>query len=225
KNFNDIPFLVRKSLIDSGEVTGIADLAGRKLGVVSPNSLLNYMGDDILQQEGLTIDDMEMVILPFPDMVVAFESGAIDAAHLLYPFASQVIDEEITTVLVEPGDSIQINSIYFGPRLLDPANREMGVRFLMAYVKGLRDLYVNGMDEENAAIVNQYTEIPIPAIQQSPPPAVSPDGVLNEVSIEDQMLYFIERGTVEASEPIPLEKFIDHSFLEEALERLGKFEE
>ena len=44
------------------------------------------MLDQALSRDGLTIKDVQVKIMPFPDMVPALESGAVDAGILSEPF-------------------------------------------------------------------------------------------------------------------------------------------
>jgi len=66
--------------------------------------------------------------------------------------------------------------MYFGKRFVDPANKEIAVRFLMAYLKGLRELMEeNWSDEENLAIISEYTNLPPDLIQSSIKPYNDPN--------------------------------------------------
>ena len=47
---------------------------------------VEWMLDQVLRRDGLTIKDVQVKIMPFPDMVPALESGAIDAGILTEPF-------------------------------------------------------------------------------------------------------------------------------------------
>ncbi|MDY6867728.1 MAG: ABC transporter substrate-binding protein [Chloroflexota bacterium] len=223
---NSLALVVRKNLADNGEVSTVADLAGRKLATNAIKSLSEYTLYNTLKKGNLTLDDIELVTMPFPDIILALENEAIEAALLPHPFVGRAIDEEIGVVVAGGGDTRQVFELFFGQRLLEPANREVGVRFLMAYLKGARDLQNEGWKtEENAAIINKHTEIPIPTIQKVPEYYLDMNGDLNLASLEEQMLYYVGQGYTSFSEPIPVEEFVDTSFLEEALERVGKFEE
>jgi hypothetical protein len=91
---------------------------------------------------------------------------------------------------------------------------------------GARDLFGEGWrTEENATIINQYTNVPIPAIQNGVPYYFEPDGQINKASTEKFQEYMVGRGYTEYSDLIPLSEIIDESFLEEALKRLGEFQE
>jgi len=44
----------------------------------------------MLEREGLSINDVELKILPFTQMGIAFKNGAIDAGILIPPFVWQL---------------------------------------------------------------------------------------------------------------------------------------
>jgi ABC-type nitrate/sulfonate/bicarbonate transport system substrate-binding protein len=75
-------FVVRKDLVDSGEVDGIDDLAGRKLVATGEGIAMDMFNHILLGQAGLTPDDVELTYIGFPDMMTALGSGQIDAAQL-----------------------------------------------------------------------------------------------------------------------------------------------
>jgi NitT/TauT family transport system substrate-binding protein len=188
-----------------------------------------YLWSEVLGRANLTVDDVELVSLPFPDVPAALANKAVDGAILPHPLAGRAIADGLAVVFIE-GDEItdtpQNAALYFGKRFLDPANKEAAVRFLVAYLKGARDVYGEGWtSEENMAIFSKYTELPIPVIQKSAPFYTDPNGKINRASTEKVQSYFVSRGYTEFSEPLPLDQVIDESFLEEALERLGQFEE
>lgn len=229
KGYGPNPFLVRKDLYDSGEVTEPADLKGKKVAVNVPRGMVEYLVSEVLAKGDLTIDDVELVVLPFPEMSVAFANKAIDAAIMTEPLASKAVNDGLAVVLLggdEIVDRMQISVMYFGKRLLDPANWEVGVRYLMGHLKAVREVYGGGWkDEEIATIVSEYINMPVPVIQNSVKPYGEPNGAINEATIENVQKYFIERGYVDYDQVIPLSEMLEPGFLEEALKRSGTFEE
>lgn len=229
KGFGPNPFLVRKDLYDSGEVTEPADLKGKKVAVNVPHGMVEYLVSEVLAKGDLTVDDVELIVLPFPEMSAAFANQAIDAAILTEPLASSAVKDDLAVVLVggdEIVDRMQISVMYFGKRLLDPANWEFGVRYLMGHLKAVREVYGDGWkNEEIANIVSEYSHVPAPVIQNSVKPYSEPNGAINEATIENVQKYFIERGYVDFDQVIPLSEMMDRSFLEEALKRISTFEE
>lgn len=229
KGYGPNPFLIRKDLFDSGEVTSPADLKGKKVAVNVPRGMVEYLVSEVLNKGDLTIDDIELVVLPFPEMSAAFANKAIDAGILTEPLASKAVNDGLAVVLVggdEIVDRMQISVMYFGQRLLEPANKEAGVRYLMSHLKAVREVYGDGWKKEDIApIVSEYTHMPVPVIQNSVKPYSEPNGAINQQAIENVQKYFIERGYVDFDQPIPLSEMMDPSYLEEALKRIGVFEE
>jgi NitT/TauT family transport system substrate-binding protein len=223
-----VPFLVRKDLFDSGEITSPADLKGKKVAVNVERGNGEYTLVAVLERGGLTLDDVEIVTLPFPEMPPAFTNQAIDAAVLPYPLAGQAVGNGLAAILLD-GDEIfdnpQTAVLYYGQRLLKPENHEVGVRFMMAYLNAVRDLQGDGwFNDENVAIISQYTNVPAPAIK-SMAIYFGPNGEINESYIEKIMNYYIDQGYTEFSEPLSLSRILDLSFLEAALSRIGEFGE
>jgi NitT/TauT family transport system substrate-binding protein len=182
-----------------------------------------------LKRGNLTLADIELVILPFPDMLVAFANQAIDAGILTEPLASKAVNDGDAVFLIG-GDAIvenmQISVMYFGKRLLDPANREAGVRYLMGHLKGVREVYGDGWKKEDVAeIVSEYSHVPVTVVQTSIKPYSEPNGAINEKVIVNLQEYYLAQGYVDYQEVIPLSEITDLSFLEETLERIGVFEE
>jgi NitT/TauT family transport system substrate-binding protein len=229
QGFSGVPFLVRKDLFDSGAVTKPADLKGRKIGVNVQRGMSEYTVDKVMRLGGLTIDDAVMVEVPFPDMPAALANQAVDAVTTTYPGAAKVVNDGIAVVLLE-GDQIageiQNGVAYFGKRLLDPANKEVGVRFLMAYLKANRELQGAGWkDPENLAIIEKYTGLPAAVIETSKRSYYNPDCDFVKDSLEDVQAYYISRGYTEYQQPMPISEVIDESFKNEAIKRIGRFED
>ncbi len=229
--FGAVPLLVRTELIESGEVTSPADLAGKKVAVNILRGNAEYLLARALEQGGLTIEDVEMVSIPFPEMPQALANGAVDAAILPHPLAGRALGDGSAQVLLN-GDEIvegaQNGVIYFGQRLLQPENREIGVRFLVAYLKAARDLqdeegFTFRTNDEVVSAIQTWTNVPEPAIRNGVAYFFDPNGVINLDSTADVVGYHIANGYTEASE-IDLDALIITDFLEEALERVGEFE-
>lgn len=221
-----VPLL--KSASVSDEIQSVADLEGRTVAVNVEMGMAEYLLNKALESDGLSIDDVNLTNIPFPEMPGALARNAVDAAVLPHPLAARAIGDGSAEVLLE-GDQITDNpqngSIYFGQRLLEEENREVGIRFLEAYLKAARDLFGEGWTaQENVAAIHTWTEVPVPAIQNGTPYFFEPDGVLNEASLEDIGAYHVGRGYTEFDEPLALEEVVTTEFLDEAIARAGQFE-
>jgi NitT/TauT family transport system substrate-binding protein len=75
------------SMPDSGIETP-ADMAGKTVAVNTFNNVVQMAVSAQLQEVGLTLDDITLVEIPFPDQVAALELGDIDVASVVEPFGS-----------------------------------------------------------------------------------------------------------------------------------------
>src|SRR5580704_3076432 len=75
------------------QVKTIAQLKGRPLASNSRGSITNYEIGKILERAGMSFNDADIKFIPFSQVSVAFANKAIDAAFLIQPFASQVVDQ------------------------------------------------------------------------------------------------------------------------------------
>jgi len=224
-----VPILVRKDLYDTGQITQPADLKGATVAMNVERGLVEIITVSMLAMGGLTLDDVELVIMPFPEMIVALANQAIDVALVPEPLGGVAVRDEYAVVLMQTAEIFDdpfMGILYFGERLLEPENREVGIRFFKAYLKAVRELSTeDGYTEENVAIISKYTNVPAPAIKNGVKNYFEPNGDVNTSFVEESMLYFIEQGYTELSEPMDMSLIFDPSFVEAAVDRIGLYEE
>lgn len=223
-----VPILVRKDLYDSGKITEPSQLAGAKVGINVPRGMAEYTVAKALEKGGKSIADVELVPIPFPDMPAAFANKAIDAANLPFPIAGKVIADGSAVILLggdEIAGEIQNGVLYFGQRLLDPANREIAIRFLKGYLTSLRYLIDEGYgNEETLKIISNYTGFDPEVISNSTRSYLDPNCVLLSDSLNDIQNYYVQHGYTDYSQPLPLTSVIDESYREAAVDQLGEYE-
>ena len=86
------------ALPDSGIATP-ADLAGKTIAVNTLNNLVQLAVEAQLVDAGLTLDDVTLVEIPFPDMVAALERGDVDVIAVVEPFGT-IAKNSLDAVLV-----------------------------------------------------------------------------------------------------------------------------
>lgn len=218
--------MVSKPLVDSGEVSSIADLKGRKIAINLRGSTLEYVLARGLEQAGLTMNDVELVPIPGPEMQVALANAAVDAAMVGSLNALPMIRNEVAVQLLADFDILpsgQGTVLVFGQRMLQPENREVAIRLLVAYFKAVNDLLARGWDDPAiVSVIEKYTEIAPAAIMASPKPFLSADGAINTASILDTQAFQIAGGYVAYQEPLAIEQMIEESILAEAMARLAQ---
>jgi NitT/TauT family transport system substrate-binding protein len=91
--------LIRPDLKD--QIKTIADLKGRAIAINGTASVVNYELGKLLETVGLTIKDVELKVLPFPQMGVGLANKAVDAAVAIPPWAFQLVDQNIGVALAD----------------------------------------------------------------------------------------------------------------------------
>src|SRR5439155_21613750 len=128
--------MVRKDLADSGAIRDWPDFRGRSVAIPPGRPTVgDYVVARGLEKGGLKLADVNMVELPFPDMIPAFGNGSIDAAHTSEPFSTLSADHSVATtwkatVDYAPGFTPAVLS--YGPSL-SHNSPDRGQRFMTRY--------------------------------------------------------------------------------------------
>jgi ABC-type nitrate/sulfonate/bicarbonate transport system substrate-binding protein len=219
------PIVARRELVDSGAVRTAGDLRGRKVGVLATGGYAEYSLVLALRKGGLTVDDVELVTLPLPDMPAALANGNLDAAWAPEPFGTLVEQREVGRKIATDHDLGEEQSALVMNTQWMKAHPNAAINFMIGYLKGARDLWGPGWkNPENVAIMNKYTDVPIETIMRSPDSYTDPDGKFNLDSIRGLQQYLLERGYLQYKDPIPVTQLIDEAPARRAVEGLGPFD-
>jgi NitT/TauT family transport system substrate-binding protein len=225
---SSIALMVRKDLIDDGQVKTYADLRGRTIAVVSKRATMELDVLKALEKGGLTRNDVNLVNMGFPQMNLAFGSKNIDAALQIEPLVTAAMAKKLA-VRWKGVDEItpnRQNSFYM---ISEPfaARKDVARAYMVAYLRGVRDYY-DGIHKKKAnrqeiiRILTRHTLVKDPAVyDQMIMPAIDPNGELNVPSIQEALDQFTADGDVKAK--IDLKKVVDLSFIQYAQEVLGRY--
>ncbi|HZW04283.1 MAG TPA: ABC transporter substrate-binding protein [Anaerolineaceae bacterium] len=227
--------VARKDLVDSGEIKTMADLRERKIGINNQHGMTEYFAAQALKTGDLTVDDVQLVILPFPEMVQALANKALDVAYLQHPLAATALNpgpDGQTPMAVELysfyhiNPEIQCASVLFGKNLLDPKNEDVGARLTVALLKAARDMQGDAWrsDEQIVRVISERTGVPEAVVRKSVMPGHDPDGTISWANLETMQSYYLERGYPEYTEPLPEEQVVEERFQQLAVERLGAYQ-
>ena len=216
------PILARKDLYDAGEVRSTADLRGRRVGGNGRGVFTEYAIDAAMRRGGLTIDDIEMVILPFPDIPNGLANQVIDAAYVPEPAASTAVERGAAVLIMNDVlRGAQVTVLLAGPTFL--RERVAADAFMRAYLRGLRDLNAEGWNAPAVAeSVERYTRVPAATIQKILPEYADPEARVNWDSIMDQQRFYLERGYLNYGEPLDILRFADDGPRQAAIAALGR---
>lgn len=222
-------FLLRKDLADRGEIRDWADLRGRRIAVPPGRPTVgDYTVARGLQQGGLTLADVEIVELSFPDMMPAFANSNIDAAHTSEPFSTLAAERGIATKwrsTAEYAPGVAPAVLTYAPHFVQGA-ADLGQRFLVAYLRGARDYNTalrSGVGRADIVqILTKHTAVKDPALYDRMGLSyIDPDGALNLASLADQVAFYHDFGAIPS--PVDVSSLVDNRFREAALQRLGPY--
>ena len=223
--------LVRRSLIDSGRVKGLADLKGLKVASAAPGSSAMGTLNRIYRMTGLAPADIERIYLGFPQQIAALQNGAVDVAFPTEPFASEAVRKGFAAAFmtddqIYPGHQIAV-LIYADRFRLQ--QRDVALRFMRAYLRGVRaqnaaivDGHLAGPDsEEFISLIAAETPVKDTNLLRSMRlSATDSQGRLNVESLAEDLDVFRAEGLIEGS--INVGEAIDQSFAEEASRSAGR---
>jgi NitT/TauT family transport system substrate-binding protein len=226
------PFLVRTDLIKSGRFKTLRDIKGMTVAVSAVGSSSWPELNAVAEKAGLTFADVKKVALDYPDHVVGFKNGSIDASVTIEPFATAIVKSgDATRVLSSdqfyPNQEVAV-LIYSGAFI--KAHRDTGLRFMRAYLKGVRyynDALARGtISGPNAddviKILTDRTAIKDPAVyREVTANGVDPNGKIGVASMAKDLAFYRAQGAIEVA--VTAEQTVDPSFAAEAVRQLGPY--
>ena len=221
-------YLVRKALVDRGQVKGIADLKGLRfaqpaLGISPELDLVAF-----LKEGGLTPKDLETTVMSFPDMVAAFANDNLDFSFSVEPFATIALNQG-TVVLMKYDYEVnpyhQVAVLLYSPEF---SKSDLAVKFMVAYLQGVRlynDAFLKKEPAARDKAINAFMRhTPVKnrtLYDQMTLSALDPDGKMNLQSFDQQQDYFLSAGTQQGR--VDIQSFIDLQHIEAAARQLGPY--
>lgn len=195
-----------KKRVDSGELSRLQDLRGRKVAVAGGTGAAGgYQLDATLRQAGLGLADVTVVNVPIPDMQGALASGAVDAAMAPAPFTTAMEKQGVAHPLAVPPQGTTASGAVFGGAF-DRGPAAAG--FLAALRRGAADLQGEGATrEENLRILAEATGQDIAVLRTTPPYGWTPDLRPDKAQLAAMQHTYREAGLLEA-DPVPFPSLV-----------------
>jgi ABC-type nitrate/sulfonate/bicarbonate transport system substrate-binding protein len=219
-------WMVRSDLVN--QIQSVRDLRGRKVAINSTTSPLVYMLGKTLETQGMKMEDVEIVTVPFPDMIAAFENKAIDAGIEVEPFVARAEELGVAKAWMEISQAIgpmEVGVAFFNTDWAK-MNHDLAVNYLVAYLRGAHEYYAamnHGANRtEVIGILTKYLAIKDPALYDSMRwLGINPDGQVDISSVQDQIDWYFRQGYL--NERVSAERVVDHSYLDAALKIVGRY--
>jgi ABC-type nitrate/sulfonate/bicarbonate transport system substrate-binding protein len=224
---SSLAWVVRKDLIDGGQIKDLPDLRGKRISPIAKGSLVDSLAFRTIERAGLQPSDLDIEYVTFPDVLPAFANKALDAAILTEPLVTTAVDQGLGVRWRGMDDlfgNFQSTLIIYSPTM-STQRQEVGKRFMVGYLRALRDYqaaFNEGKDlDAIVEILTKYTTIKDPAVYKKiVVPAFSPNGEMNVQSIKDLQQWYVANGFVQ--NPVALDEFFDTSYLDYGLSVVGR---
>ena len=178
------------------EIKSIADLKGKKVATQVGSSGHHFISL-LLEKEGLSLDDIELVNLSAPDQLAALESGEVAAVSTWEPYGSQATNKGVGTIFIDSTGIKQNTSTLVARNKFAEENPEILARYLKVWLKYLD--YIDANREEALKIISEESGFEIDDIKRT-----YLEGLLNpeftDYDYEQEKLtkdFLISTGTLE----------------------------
>lgn len=198
----------------------MSGLAGQTFAANAPGVVTEALLGFALERVGLSMDEITLEHIPFPDQVPALANGGIAGGILSEPFPTQAEQNGAGYRPWEtPADEppLTFTGIIYNTDWSD-ANPQLAEDFMRAYAMTAEDLAENGWDtEEMLDLIEKYTGADpaiVAASRQHHIPA--------DLSVDFDVLlryqeFFMEQGSLNYDEIIPEEEIWDFSWRDAVL--------
>ena len=142
------------------------DLEGKTVAVNALKSMPELCARAVLADQGVDVDAIDFVEVPFPEMTAALEAGRVDATTAVEPFVSQAKASgarSLGSYLTGLEPKLTVGT-YFGTTQYIEGNEDVVERFTRAMNRSLE--YTQQHPEEARTAIAGYTEIP-PAVAKA----------------------------------------------------------
>jgi NitT/TauT family transport system substrate-binding protein len=220
-------FTVRKAVWGS-QVKRIADLKGRAVALNTRGAAVEWMLDQVLRRDGLTIKDVQVKIMPFPDMVPALESGAVDACILTEPFPTLAEEKGVGLRPLERpagAKAIPITATFWNSEWAK-THPALAQKVMVAYVKAVRDLAANGNkgwhEDRNVDIIVKHTNAKREVIMKARPHVVDPNLELDPSTLDSMQKLNADLGYLKYKDFLSANQLFTFGYRDRALAELGR---
>jgi len=220
-------FVLRKDLQD--KVKDYKDFKGLKVAVSTKNAVDDYMFQQMLNYAGLKRSDVHFVLMSdFGNMIAGMKSHSIDAALQIEPLITKGEEEGVHVRFKDATDyapKAQIAMVLSSPNFLEK-RQDVAIRFMLAYLKGVRDyndaFMKNKNKDEIIQIMTKYTALKDPKQwEKVGVTGLDPNGKMFVDDIKKQYEWYKSRGGIVGD--VDFNQAIDTSLAEKAVEILGEY--
>ena len=195
------------------------DLRGEKFALLR-GGITEHLLEELLAKRNAKLSEVELVQLPPGDYATSVSRRVDAIRYVQEPTLTSLVNQGLMKVIatseeVAPGH--QHGVVLYGKRML--GDRDLGVRFMRAYLRGVRR-YNEGKNEQTIAAIGKHTQLPADLIRSSCWLSVSNDGRVRPEALQPLLDWAVQRDYLE--QPISVSQWWNPTFVDEANRTLAR---
>lgn len=204
--------------VDVGKQSGvktIAQLKGKKIAVSGGNGATGSLFlATVLKRAGLSLKDVDVENVDFPEMETALKSGADAAALVTPPFSTKMQADGVATAITAASAGIAGIAALYNEHF---AESPLAQKFFDALVHGAQDLQGGKVKSpQNLQAIAKASGENIATLKASPTPVYPADQSPDSKTLEDAQQAFLGAGLLNYSTPADMSTLRDDSFAKKA---------
>jgi NitT/TauT family transport system substrate-binding protein len=214
-------------MMSSPDVKSPAQLKGRKIGISESGGFNQVMAKLVLDQAGISPDDVQWVSISSADRLTAIVDHRIDGSVLhieqYYAATRTAPDLNVLARLWEVAPDWWYSAFVAPTEVIDAKHEEL-VRFMTGVIKAQRFMYTNPVETKRIAVEatkRQPEEVERGYEDLTRGGIWSVNDGMSRTTIEDTIRRQIELGVLTADHPPTYDQVIERSIVEEAIARNG----
>lgn len=191
---------------EAGEVAeDLSVFAGETFATNAPGVATEWMLGYALERGGLSINDVNVVTMPFPDMVPALASGAILGGTVSDPAATRAEDEGSgfrPWPSPEEEEPVIISAVAYNSNWAED-NPDQALAFMAAYADATDYLLENGWKHDSVLeVVAESTGMDVAVFAETRTHHVVENMEVDFDVMRQYQDFFLDTGSLELSEPV-----------------------
>lgn len=203
--------VVAKKLHDSGAITSVADLKGKRVGASGGAGATGAFYISLaLEQVGLSTKDVKLVNVSNPDIPTGIKTGSLDAAFVSAPFWSNAVEDGTAVKLWQTPPGTSGTGVLYGAKFI---TSDLAQPFFDAMARGAQDLQGDAKySDENLKIIGDATGQTPEQVKSVPLYDWFPDLHPLPDQLAGMEKVWLELGALTYGKPIDPSKYVDTSF-------------
>lgn len=218
-------FMVRKATWGK-ENKRIADLRGKPVALNVRGAAVEWMLEQALRQDGLTIKDVQIKIMPFPDMVPALESGAVEAGIVSEPFPTLAEEKGVGLRPLERPAGTRATPItaIFWNKEWAAQNPDVARKVMHAYLSAARDLALGDgwKQDRNIELMVKYTGAKADVIKRARAHVLDANLEMDPGVLDSMQRFSGELGYLKYKDLLPVGRLFNFAYRDRAVQEAGR---